>query len=67
MESIQLNITGMTCDHCATGIEKLLLQNEGVKEATVIIKMGIANILLTLQKLVKKKLSIPLMALKITK
>ena len=32
-ETIKLNITGMTCDHCATGIEKLLSKNEGVKEA----------------------------------
>jgi len=35
MESIQLDITGMTCDHCATGIEKLLSKNEGVKETNV--------------------------------
>ena len=34
-ETIKLNITGMTCDHCATGIEKLLSKNEGVKEANV--------------------------------
>ncbi len=34
-EKIKLEITGMTCDHCATGIEKMLLQNEGVKEANV--------------------------------
>uniref|UniRef100_UPI004047D2B5 FAD-dependent oxidoreductase n=1 Tax=Polaribacter sp. TaxID=1920175 RepID=UPI004047D2B5 len=34
-ETIKLDITGMTCDHCATGIEKLLSKNEGVKEANV--------------------------------
>lgn len=34
-ETIKLDITGMTCDHCATGIEKLLTKNEGVKEANV--------------------------------
>jgi len=34
-ETIKLEITGMTCDHCATGIEKLLSKNEGVKEAKV--------------------------------
>lgn len=34
-ETIQLDITGMTCDHCATGIEKLLAKNEGVKAAKV--------------------------------
>ena len=34
-ETIKLDITGMTCDHCATGIEKLLFKNEGVTEAKV--------------------------------
>ena len=34
-ETIKLNITGMTCDHCATGIEKLLSKNEGITEANV--------------------------------
>ena len=35
METVELQITGMTCDHCATGIEKLLSKNEGVKETNV--------------------------------
>lgn len=34
-ETIQFNITGMTCEHCATGIEKLLSKNEGISEAKV--------------------------------
>lgn len=34
-EIINLDITGMTCDHCATGIEKLLSKNEGIKETNV--------------------------------
>jgi len=34
-ETIKLDITGMTCDHCATSIEKLLSKNEGVKETNV--------------------------------
>ena len=34
-ETIKLDITGMTCDHCATGIKKLLAKNEGVTEAKV--------------------------------
>ncbi|WP_339921019.1 mercury(II) reductase [uncultured Flavobacterium sp.] len=34
-ETIKLDITGMTCDHCATGIEKLLSKNEGISEANV--------------------------------
>ena len=34
-ETIKLEITGMTCDHCATGIEKLLSKNEGISDAKV--------------------------------
>ena len=34
-EKIKLEIAGMTCDHCATGIKKMLSQNEVVKEANV--------------------------------
>lgn len=34
-ETIKLDITGMTCDHCAKGIEKLLSKNEGISEANV--------------------------------
>ncbi|CDT10509.1 putative mercury(II) reductase [Sphingobacterium sp. PM2-P1-29] len=34
-ETIKLDISGMTCDHCATGIEKLLSKSEGVQEAKV--------------------------------
>ncbi|MCI4442902.1 MAG: mercury(II) reductase [Lentimicrobium sp.] len=34
-ENIKLDITGMTCDHCATGIEKMLAKNEGITEAKV--------------------------------
>lgn len=39
-ETIKLDITGMTCDHCATGIEKLLSKNDGVTEAKVSYKNG---------------------------
>ena len=35
IENLKLDITGMTCDHCATSIEKLLAKNGGVKEANV--------------------------------
>jgi mercuric reductase len=35
MKSIQLEITGMTCDNCATGIEKLLSKNEGISDTKV--------------------------------
>jgi len=34
-EIIKLDISGMTCEHCATSIEKLLYKNEGIKEAKV--------------------------------
>tara|TARA_R100000951_G_scaffold96079_1_gene85263 strand:- start:28 stop:1683 length:1656 start_codon:yes stop_codon:yes gene_type:complete len=34
-ETIKLGIIGMTCDHCAKSIEKLLSKNEGIKEANV--------------------------------
>ena len=39
-EKIKLEIIGMTCDHCATGIEKMLSQNEGIKEANVSYQNG---------------------------
>ena len=39
-ETIKLDITGMTCDHCATGIEKMLSKNEGVTEANVSFENG---------------------------
>lgn len=39
-ETIKLDIIGMTCDHCATGIEKMLSKNDGVSEAKVSYKSG---------------------------
>ncbi len=39
-EIIKLDLTGMTCDHCATGIEKLLSKNEGVTQAQVSYQNG---------------------------
>ena len=39
-EKIKLKITGMTCDHCARGIEKLLSKNKGVKEVDVSYQNG---------------------------
>jgi mercuric reductase len=39
-ETIKLDITGMTCDHCASGIEKMLSKNDGVTEAKVSYKNG---------------------------
>lgn len=39
-ETIKLDITGMTCDHCASGIEKMLSKNDGVTEVNVSYKNG---------------------------
>ncbi len=39
-KKLLLEITGMTCDHCAIGIEKMLLKNEGVTEAKVSYQSG---------------------------
>ena len=39
-ENIKLKITGMTCDHCAIGIEKRLAKNEGITEAKVSFQNG---------------------------
>jgi mercuric reductase len=33
--TVKLSVTGMTCDHCAKSIEKMLSQKEGVKEIKV--------------------------------
>ena len=63
-EIIKLDITGMTCDHCATGIEKLLSKNEGVKEANVSYPKATCECSFDLPKQVKKKSSIPLTAQK---
>lgn len=39
-QTIKIDITGMTCDHCAEGIEKMLSKNDGVKEAKVSFEKG---------------------------
>jgi mercuric reductase len=39
IENIKLHIAGMTCEHCATSIEKMLAKNEGVTE----VKMSYQN------------------------
>jgi mercuric reductase len=35
IEKVTLEIKGMTCEHCATGIEKLLSGNKGIVEAKI--------------------------------
>lgn len=39
-ETIKLGIAGMTCDHCATAIEKILTKNEGVTQTKVSFQNG---------------------------
>ncbi|MDE3144816.1 MAG: FAD-dependent oxidoreductase, partial [Bacteroidota bacterium] len=39
-EKTSFNITGMTCEHCAISIEKLLIKNEGVTEAKINYQTG---------------------------
>ncbi len=39
-DNIKLAITGMTCNNCATNIEKILSKNEGVVEAKVSFENG---------------------------
>lgn len=39
-DKIDLTITGMTCNHCAVSIEKMVKRNDGVKSAAVNYKNG---------------------------
>jgi len=40
MTQIELDITGMTCGHCQTGVAKALKTVPGVTDATVDLKTG---------------------------
>ncbi|MFQ5890466.1 MAG: mercury(II) reductase [Gemmatimonadota bacterium] len=40
MSTIELQVEGMTCEHCAVSVRKALLAVEGVKEARVSLGMG---------------------------
>jgi copper chaperone len=40
MNQIELNITGMTCGHCQTGVTKALKNVPGVTDAQVDLKTG---------------------------
>jgi mercuric reductase len=55
-ESIKLDISGMTCDHCATSIEKLLSKNEGVTEAKVSYQSGSCKCLFDASKTSKEEI-----------
>lgn len=39
-EKLELEITGMTCDHCAVSIEKMVKEKSGVKSADINYKNG---------------------------
>lgn len=42
-ESVSLKVTGMTCDHCATHIEKMFENKEGIISKKVSYKSGEGN------------------------
>ncbi|WP_420796047.1 heavy-metal-associated domain-containing protein [Deinococcus cavernae] len=43
MNKIELNITGMTCDHCKLGVTNALKSVPGVTDAQVDLKSGKAR------------------------
>ena len=40
----ELNITGMTCDHCQRAVQGALESVEGVQSASVDLDMGVARV-----------------------
>ena len=40
----ELNITGMTCDHCQRAVKEALESGEGVQSASVDLDMGVARV-----------------------
>ena len=40
----ELNITGMTCDHCQRAVKEALESVEGVQSASVDLDMGVARV-----------------------
>lgn len=44
MKKISLNIGGMTCSACSSGLEKYLNKQNGIKHATVNLVLSIATI-----------------------
>ena len=44
METIQLNITGMTCGHCQSAVQNALRRQAGVRAATVDLEGGTARV-----------------------
>jgi copper chaperone CopZ len=44
MKTTRLKIDGMTCDHCVSAVEKALRNRPGVRNATVHLDAGAAEI-----------------------
>jgi Cu+-exporting ATPase len=44
METIEIRIEGMSCEHCAARVQKALAALKGVREATVELEAGSAVI-----------------------
>ena len=42
--TVQLTVTGMTCDNCARSVERKLSSTPGVKKASVDLKTGQARV-----------------------
>ncbi|WP_420127504.1 heavy-metal-associated domain-containing protein [Longimicrobium sp.] len=44
METIQLNVTGMSCGHCKSAVQNALSRQHGVTAATVDLERGTARV-----------------------
>jgi copper chaperone len=44
METIRLNVTGMTCGHCKAAVQNALSRQPGVRAATVDLERGTAQV-----------------------
>jgi copper chaperone len=44
METIQLNVTGMSCGHCKSAVQSALSRQRGVTAATVDLERGTARV-----------------------
>ena len=44
MDSVRLKVSGMTCGHCRAAVEKALAGSPGVRNATVLLESGAAEV-----------------------
>ena len=44
MKTTRLNVTGMTCSHCVSAVEKALRNQPGVRDASVDLDRGAAEV-----------------------